>query len=236
MVGPVPGQLEGPQQGDRLPQIPHTGEHQIGVPQHQKEHGEEKGEKSVSERLAFHPFGDVFPAGQPEAPAQQPKQLAPAAVAVAVALGPADHGDDEGDEEAQQAQPGKQNVEKSQQEVQERSDPQIVVPVLLHASTSRILMTLAGHSLAHLPQPTHLSCRTWAITPRTISMACRGQTFTQQPQATQADGSTTALRRFFTEFIACLPKLSGFIIPHIYELHRDEITNAAGRIAPHAPA
>ena len=64
----------------------------------------------------------------------------------------------------------------------------------------------------------------------------RGQTFTQQPQATQADGSTTALRRFFTEFIACLPKLSGFIIPHIYELHRDEITNAAGRIAPHAPA
>ena len=90
-------------------------------------------------------------------------------------------------------------------------------------------MTLAGHSLAHLPQPTHLSCRTWAITPRTISMACRGQTFTQQPQATQADGSTTALRRFFTEFIA-------FIISHIYELHRDEITNAAGRIAPHAPA
>ena len=81
MVSPVPGQLEGPQQGDRLPQIPHTGEHQIGVPQHQKEHGEEKGEKSVSERLAFHPFGDVFPAGQPEAPAQQPKQLAPAAVA-----------------------------------------------------------------------------------------------------------------------------------------------------------
>ena len=67
-------------------------------------------------------------------------------------------------------------------------------------------MTLAGHSLAHFPQPTHFSCRTWAVMPRTTSMACSGQTFTQQPQATQADGSTTALRRYFTEFIQCYPQ------------------------------
>ena len=86
VIGPVPGQLEGPQQGDRLLQVLHTGEHQIGVPQHQEKHSEEKDEKSVSERLAFHPFGNVFPAGQPEAPAQKPKQLPTAAVAVTIAL------------------------------------------------------------------------------------------------------------------------------------------------------
>ena len=75
-------------------------------------------------------------------------------------------------------------------------------------------MTLAGHSLAHLPQPTHFSPLTWAMMPRTISMACKGQTLTQQPQATQAACSTTALRRFFlTEVIRCLPEFDACILP-----------------------
>lgn len=45
-------------------------------------------------------------------------------------------------------------------------------------------MTEAGHSFAHLPQPTHCSSLTAARIPRQIWMADSGHTFTQQPQAT----------------------------------------------------
>ena len=55
-------------------------------------------------------------------------------------------------------------------------------------------MTLAGHSLAHLPQPTQRSASTVAAMPLTTEMAPRGHTLTQQPQATQALCSTKALR------------------------------------------
>lgn len=65
-------------------------------------------------------------------------------------------------------------------------------------------MTLAGHSPAHLPQPTHRSRSTRAAIPRTIPTAPTGQTFTQHPQATQAPASTSALRRFFHTVITRL--------------------------------
>ena len=58
-------------------------------------------------------------------------------------------------------------------------------------------ITLAGHSRAHFPQPTHFSALTDAVSPFTISMARSGQTFTQHPQATQCAASTKALRLFF---------------------------------------
>ena len=88
-------------------------------------------------------------------------------------------------------------------------------------------MTLAGHSRAHFPQPTHAAALTWAATPRMTAMAPRGHTFTQQPQATQADVSTTALRRFFTEFIERLPRFDGIIIHRIRVPFCDEITEGA---------
>lgn len=56
-------------------------------------------------------------------------------------------------------------------------------------------MTEAGHSRAHLPQPTHFSASTFAATPRRTEMAPKGHTFTQHPQATQSRSSTTAFRR-----------------------------------------
>ena len=55
-------------------------------------------------------------------------------------------------------------------------------------------MMVAGHSLAHLPQPTQRPSSTCAAMPFTTAMAPRGHTLTQQPQATQALRSTTALR------------------------------------------
>ena len=114
MVRPLPGQAEGPQQSHRLPQVLRAGEYQGGGEEHLAKHHQEKDEEAVAEPAAFHPGGDVPPAGKTEAPAQQGKELSPAAVAVAVALGAAGSSHDQRDEEARQAQPGEENVEKSQ--------------------------------------------------------------------------------------------------------------------------
>jgi hypothetical protein len=63
--------------------------------------------------------------------------------------------------------------------------------LLLHDRTST-LMADAGHSLAHIPQPTHFSSVGLAKTPLTISIAPVGQTSAQVPQATHILLSTTA--------------------------------------------
>lgn len=57
-------------------------------------------------------------------------------------------------------------------------------------------MTLAGHSLLHLPQPTQRDVSTLANMPLHTSIADSGQTLTQQPQATHTSSSTQALRFF----------------------------------------
>ena len=73
VVGPVPRQFEGPQQGDRLFEILRPSKYQIGVPQHQEEHRKEKDQETISERFALHPARDILLPGQPEASAQYPE-------------------------------------------------------------------------------------------------------------------------------------------------------------------
>lgn len=73
--------------------------------------------------------------------------------------------------------------------------------MFLQASTSLISITLAGHSFAHFPQPTHLVISTSAMIPFIILIAPIGQTLMQQPQATQSDCSTKAFRFLFIVFI-----------------------------------
>ena len=127
-----------------------------------EEHDEEEDQEAVAEPLAFHPPGNVLFPGQAEAAPQQAEQLAPAAVAVAVALCALDKGDDHRDAEEQHTQPGEQDVQESQGHIGQLHDPQVVVPAFFHASTSWISMMEAGHSFAHLPQPTHRSGSTCA--------------------------------------------------------------------------
>ena len=136
MIGPVPGQLEGPQQSYRLPEILYAGEDQIGIPQHLEEHDEEENQKSIAEPLAFHPLWNVLFPGQAEASAQQAEQLPTAAVAVAVALCAPDQGDNQRNTKEDHAQPGKQDIEKSQGHVGQFHDPQVVIPALFHPCTS----------------------------------------------------------------------------------------------------
>lgn len=146
VIGPVPRQLERPQKRYRLPEILCACEHQIGVPQHQEKHGEEKDQESITEDLALHPARDILLPGKAEPATQQAEQLAASAVAIAVTLGSFRDGDDQRNEEAEQSQPCKQDVEESQHQIAKRYDPEIVIPFLFHAVTSRISITVAGHS------------------------------------------------------------------------------------------
>ena len=226
MIGPVPGQPEGPEQSDRLPRLPRSGKDQVCAPEHLGEHRQEERKEAVTERLAPHPPRDVPAARQAESPAHDGEKLAAAAVPVAVSLCAADCGYYERYKEAQQSQPGKEYVEKAEDKIGQRGDPQVVVPALFHHATSLTEMTDAGHSLAQLPQPTHLLSSTVAAMPRTTSIALVGHTLTQHPQATHEPASTTALLRFFSIPISFPPVLDVTSIAQIAPRFRDLITYA----------
>lgn len=68
--------------------------------------------------------------------------------------------------------------------------------MFFHSITSLIVITLAGHSFAHFPHPTHLSESILALIPLQIAIAFNRHTLTQQPQATQWFSFTVAFRLF----------------------------------------
>lgn len=87
-------------------------------------------------------------------------------------------------------------------------------------------MTDAGHSLAHLPQPTHFSVSTFADMPLHTWIADRGQTLTQHPQATQLFWSTHAFRVFrkAAPMIIASPNLIGLYYISFAGQYCDKIT------------
>ena len=123
MIGPIPRKLESPQQRDHLPEILGSCKDQVCIPEHLEKHDEEPNQKTVAERLAFHPLWDVLFPGEVKPTAQQTEYLSPAAVTVAVALCPPCDGDDQRDKEEKQADPGKQDVEKAQDQICQLHDP-----------------------------------------------------------------------------------------------------------------
>ena len=57
-----------------------------------------------------------------------------------------------------------------------------------------IVMLFAGQTFSHFPHPTHLSSATFAKHSLCTFIAPNGQMFSQAPQATQTDLSTTEYR------------------------------------------
>ncbi len=123
VIGPVPRQLECPEQRDNLPKIPGSRKNQICIPEHLEKHEEEPDQEAISKGLALHPFGNVLFPGKAKTPSQQAEHLPPAAIAVAVAFRSTDNGDDQRDEKEEQADPGKQDVEKTQDQIGQFHDP-----------------------------------------------------------------------------------------------------------------
>ena len=101
------------------------------------------------------------------------------------------------------------DVKETKNQVCGRNNPHIFAPLLFlsysHYATSTVI-TVAGHSLAQRPHPTHFDVSTKAKIPWGREIASLGQTFAQEPQATQSLRSTTAF------FLA-------IFIPHIFYLH-----------------
>ena len=161
-VSPAPGNPEHPQQFDGLPEAVCSGGYQISLENHVAEHAEEKHQKAIPEPFGRNPLGRFCIAGTFAADA---KQLPSAAVAIAKSFVTAYDGNNQRHEEIDHAQPSKENIEKSQREVNDRPDPQVIIPMLfLHFSSplSFVSMQPAGQALAHRPQPTHFASSTAA--------------------------------------------------------------------------
>ena len=76
-----------------------------------------------------------------------------------------DDGDKHGHKKIDHPQPGKQNIEEPEREVNDCPDPEKVIPVLLFHCTlllSFVSMQPAGQDLAHKPQPMHTVSSTMA--------------------------------------------------------------------------
>ena len=197
-IGPAPGDPEGPEELDRLTEGGRAGAHQPGLEQHVPKHGQEEGQESVPEPLGVHPGGRGLVAGTLQAAAQLHAQLAPAAQVVAEPLVAAEDGEAQGRQKVDHPQPGEQDVEKSQGKIDDRPDPEIVVPALLLFHRSSVLSASAiqpaGQALAHRPQPTQVPASISAQHPSGIFAAPLGHAEAQVPQATQTARSTLAYR------------------------------------------
>ena len=147
----MPRQLERPQQRDYLLHIPRSANTRYVLKSMTKNMAKKKIRKPQRNPLLFIQRGmSLFPR-QPQTASEQAEELPPAAIPVTVSLRSPDERDHKRDKETQQAQPGKEYVEKTQHEIQQRSDPEIVVPALFHTvHPSCITITLAGHSLGAL--------------------------------------------------------------------------------------
>lgn len=123
VIGPVPGDPEGPEQLDGSADRVGAGAHQIRHPKHLKEHGKEENQESVPEPLGANPAGRGMVAGQFPFFAQKGEELPPVAVTVAIELIAAENGDKQGETEENHANPGKEDVEEAQSEVDGRHNP-----------------------------------------------------------------------------------------------------------------
>lgn len=155
--------------------------------------------------MGFQPFRYVFFARKSKSAADKGKQLPSAAILIAIRLIAFYHCNQQRNKKAQQPKPCKQDIKKSQNQINQRCNPKEIVPflVLFHSATSSNVMTLAGHSFAQSPQPTHSSLLTPAQIPFGMVIAFRGQTFMQQPQATHCFVLTLAFRFAIVMFLLC---------------------------------
>lgn len=141
----------------------------------------------------------MFP-GKSESSPYKGKQLPSSAIFITVCLIAVYNRYEERDEKAEKSQPGEKDIEKSQDQIGEGDDPEVIIPLLFsfHYSVTSNVIMLAGHSFTHLPHPTHKSLLIKALTPLGMETAFLGQTFMQHPQATHSRRLTTAFLLIMT--------------------------------------
>ena len=120
-----------------------------------------KDQKSIAEPFTVKQAGRRPIQRKFQLSSQQGKELASAAQVVAVPFVPAKDSDGQRKQKVDHPQPREQDIEKSQGKIENRPDPEIVIPVFLrsHALTSRAVSVIAfaGHTFPHRPQPTQAS-------------------------------------------------------------------------------
>lgn len=166
-----------------------------------REHRQKEDEKTVSKPARRQEFWRGLVTAEMKRRAEQIEQLAASAHVNAEPLVSEEYCKNQREKEVEHSQPRKKDVEESQRKIDNRPNPEIIIPMLLFHDSPSSAFTVAapdGHALAHSPHPTHFSASTSAWHPRTTLIASLGQTFSHAPQATQCETSTSA--RFLAIF------------------------------------
>ena len=131
-VGPSPGNPECPEQFDGLPKAPRPRSHQIRLKDHIAEHGQKEQKEPIAEPCGVHPLWRRFISRAFHLAAKFRVQLPPAAEAVAEPFISPKNGQTQGKKKIDHPQPRKQDIKKSQGEIHDLVDPQIIIPLLFH--------------------------------------------------------------------------------------------------------
>ena len=113
MVCPLPWEFKGPEKCHDLREAFGACKDQDRCPKHLKKHGKEENQEAVAKGFAFHPLGNIVFARETKTATEEAKELSASAVAIAIAFVALSNRNDEGHKEANEAQPGKQDIEKS---------------------------------------------------------------------------------------------------------------------------
>ena len=122
------------------------------------EHRQKENEEPVSKPARRQEFWRGLVPAQTQRRAEQIEQLTASAHVNAEPLAPEEDCKNQREQEVEHAQPRKKDVEESQRKVDNRPNPEIIIPMFLfHDSPSRAFTVAApdGHALAHSPHPTH---------------------------------------------------------------------------------
>lgn len=224
-IGPPPRDTERPEKFDRLPQVGRSGAHQPGLKQHIPEHGEKENQKAVPEPLGIHPGGRRPVAGAFEIATQLHAQLSASAQVVAEPFVATEYRKSQGQQKIDHPQPGKQDIEEAKGKIENRPNPEIVVPLLFHLHPATALsanaMQSAGQAFAHRPQPTQMAVSISAQHPFLMEAACFGHTDAQVPQATQTALLTFA-NRLLLLFLLLSDKVPNTAFPFVALFYQKE--------------
>jgi hypothetical protein len=158
----------------------------VSLENHTAKHGQEKRQKTITEPFLRHKLWCRSVSGTFTGSSQFGKQLPSAAEIVAESFIPKENSQNHRHQKIDHPQPRKKDIKISQNEITDRPDPEVIVPMFfLHTSASFTSIQPAGQVLAQRPHPTHVSSSTTAKQPFQMEMAFFGQTFTQAPQETQ---------------------------------------------------
>ena len=209
-IRPIPGNPDCPEQFYHFPQRRRPCCYKLCLKLHIPKHCQEENQKSIPEPLWWHPARCTPVSGTLPFRSHFSQKLSSAAIPVTESFIPVEKRKHQWYTKINHPQPGKEDIEKSQNKIQDCPEPQILMPFFMHchlSSRSANVIQPTGQFFPHSPQPTQIPLSTCAWQPFLTEMAYLGQECVHSPHATHRLVSTIA---YFLDFIDIPPSFCLF--------------------------